>query len=118
MILGCCFVTVGCGTFFPQAKPKDEAQDARRQREPAGGFSYVPPEGWTVKDFPGLKYKILHTTPVDQFAPNLNVMDENWQGTLEEYGKQNLASMKKLFPGFQLVKQVEAFSDYRSEWPG
>ena len=63
------FFVVGCGA----------AREPGRHYEDVGEFSYVPPTGWTVTEFPGLKYKIVAGTPVEEFAPNVNFVDEPFQ---------------------------------------
>lgn len=53
------------------------AQQVERQDFGSGGvFSYVPPSGWKVQDFPGLKFKISRGEAVKGFAPNIVVVDE------------------------------------------
>ncbi len=107
-VLVCCCVAVGCWKFGEQDAPKklakqDGPREAGRHVESTGRFSYVPPPGWTMRDFPGLRYKIVHTTPVNGFAPNLNVTDEMFRGTVDTYADQNLAALKTALPGFKLL---------------
>lgn len=40
-------------------EPVGDVGTGERHVEPAGGFSYVPPEGWELVDTPGLDYKTL-----------------------------------------------------------
>lgn len=53
--------------------------------ELGGGYSLNPPENWTVKKFPGAAYKIVITQPVNNFSPNINLVDEEFCGSIEEY---------------------------------
>ena len=55
------------------------------------GFSYLPPQGWALKEIPGLTNKVALATPADGFAPNLNVVDEEFGGSPDEYLEANLA---------------------------
>ena len=94
----------------------DDSGEARRHVEPLGGFSFIPPDGWQVREFPGMKYKIAHGRPVDGFAPNINVVDEPFPGSLDEYAKANLVAMAKAFKDFRVISQ-ETFETTSGE-PG
>lgn len=89
-------VAGGCG---------GSAQKKGRHYEEQGGFSYDPPAGWKVSEFPGLKYKISTGTPNNGFAPNLNVVDENYSGDLKSYLEANKANLQKLFQDYVEVKE-------------
>jgi hypothetical protein len=69
--------------------------------EAEGGFSYSPPKGWKISEVPGLKYKLSVGTPANGFAPNINVVDEAFSGTLDEYVEANLKTMEGVFKGFK-----------------
>ena len=69
----------------------------------SGGFSYVPPPGWHVRSFPGMKYKISYGKPTDRFAPNINVVDETAALPLADYARFSQKQMQRLFPGFHLL---------------
>jgi hypothetical protein len=90
-------------------------QGAARQNEPgrhlerAGNFSYVPPVGWRVSDFPGLKYKVVTGTPVNGFAPNLNFIEENANLPLADYVDASITSMRAMLGDFRLIAK-EAFT--------
>ncbi len=77
----------------------------RQLYEKAGAFSYDPPPGWQVVEAPGLKYRISHGPRVNEFAPNINVVDEIFQGTLAEYVEANLKNMGKYFVNFKVLKR-------------
>jgi hypothetical protein len=84
------------------------AQQVERQDFGSGGiFSYVPPNGWKVSDFPGLKFKISRGDPVKGFAPNIVVADEAYNKSLDDYAKDNLANLKKLFRNLQVIGQSD-----------
>jgi hypothetical protein len=87
--------------------PADQAGDVRRHTEAAGGFSFVPPEGWAIRPFPGAKFKTAVGPAAAGFAPNINVVDESFSGSLDAYVKGNLDSMQRVFKQFRLLKQEE-----------
>jgi len=90
-------VCVGCG-----GKP------ARQHYEKAGGFSYNPPDGWEIIEFPGIKYRISRGPMRNGFAPNINVVDETFSGTLSAYVEANLENMPKFFTiNFKVHKRGE-----------
>jgi hypothetical protein len=86
----------GCG-----GKPPHE------HYEKSGGFSYDPPKGWEIVQFPGLKYRVSHGPSENQFAPNINVVDERFAGTLPEYVDLNVENMKKMFTDYTLLKRED-----------
>lgn len=79
----------------------------RQHHEKAGGFSYNPPSGWQVVGFPGMKYSISHGPRKNAFAPNINVVDETFGGTLATYVDANLESMKKIFVKMRILGREE-----------
>jgi hypothetical protein len=87
-------------------KKQDESD---RLIEKEGGFSYVPPRGWEIVEFPGLKYRISRGTIVSEFAPNINVVDEQYSGTLDSYVDGNIDAMSGVFEDFNLINR-EPFS--------
>lgn len=74
--------------------------------EAAGGFSYTPPKGWQTREFPESKYKIAHSAPVNGFAPNINVVDETFPGTISDYAKVNLQNLRTGLADFKLLRQT------------
>src|SRR6266481_3355461 len=99
-ILTLAIFLAGCGGKPPRA-----------HYEKAGGFSYDPPQGWQIITFPGLKYRISHGPTQNGFAPNINVIDEPFRGTLAEYVDLNLVTMKKMFVDARLLKR----DDFQTE---
>jgi hypothetical protein len=84
------------------------AQQAAKQDFGSGGlFSYVPPEGWTVSDIPGLKFKVSRGEPANGFAPNIVIVDEAYNKSLEDYVKDNITTMEKLFQGQKILSQSD-----------
>jgi len=94
-------ICAGCGS--------DKAP--RQYHEKAGGFSYNPPSEWQVVQFPGVKYSISHGPRKNAFAPNINVVDETFGGTLAAYVDANLESMKKIFAKMRILGR----EDFKTE---
>jgi hypothetical protein len=84
------------------------ARQGERQDFGSGGiFSYVPPHGWNVVEFPGLKFKISRGAPVDGFAPNIVVVDEAYPKSLDDYVKDNTTMMHRTFHGLKILGQSD-----------
>lgn len=81
---------------------------SNRHVELEGGFSYVLPVGWQVRDFPGLKYKAVFGPLTGNFAPNLIFVDEVYGGSLDNYVSESLGTMKALFLDLKVINR-EAF---------
>jgi hypothetical protein len=64
---------------------------------PGGEFSYAPPEGWVLREMPGMKYQIAFGRPSEGFAPNINVGDEYAPVTLDEYVAGSLQVMPQMY---------------------
>jgi hypothetical protein len=92
------------GRVSGDEKPTEEA---RRHVEKAGGFSFIPPDGWKGRDLPGLKFKIFVGPVKGEFASNINVVDEATNATLAEYAKESLAHLKRVLKQLEVVKQEE-----------
>ena len=76
-----------------------------RHYEQAGGFSFVPPSGWQGKDMPGMKFKVWVGQPENDFAPNIVVVDEQFDGSLNDYVNENIKSLKVLFQKITIIKR-------------
>src|SRR5687767_7528894 len=73
---------------------------------PPGGpvsFSFTPPAGWGWQDVPGLKHKAAVGPPSRGFAPNINVVEDSYGGSMEDYVQGNLATLRRVIPGFRLL---------------
>ena len=79
------------------------AQSSSRHVEEGGGYSIQPPEGWAVAEFPGLKYKVFHGSPVHGFSPNIVFVDEYFEGTIEEYVQANNVNMRLVLTDFEIL---------------
>jgi hypothetical protein len=89
-------ICIGCGGEAP-----------RQHYDEAGAFSYDPPNGWQIIEFPGLKYRISRGPSEGEFAPNINVVDEAFTGTLAAYVDGNLKSMEKIFVKMKILARED-----------
>ncbi|MBM4035723.1 MAG: hypothetical protein FJ291_28625 [Planctomycetes bacterium] len=69
-----------------------------RHYERAGGFSYDPPQGWQIVEWPGLKYRVSLGPREKDFTPNINIVDQPYPGSLAEYVEADTATARKLSP--------------------
>lgn len=85
-----------------------------RHYEQAGGFSFVPPSGWQGQDIPGMKFKVWVGQPEKDFAANIVVVDEQFDGSLNDYMNENIKSLKILFSKVTIIKR-ENFQTYEGK---
>lgn len=78
-------------------------------------FSFVPPENWEQGEMPGFKYKVFSFTPHGEFSPNINVVNEKFAGSLEEYTSANLASLDAMIPSWKLEREFKVQLDSGAE---
>jgi hypothetical protein len=76
-----------------------------RHFEPAGGFSFSAPEGWQFREIPGMKYQFAIGPVSNSFSPNINIVDELYNGSLKNYVNANYDTLAKLFVQFKLLKR-------------
>jgi len=81
-------------------------QSDDRYFENGGNFSICYPRGWTVYDFPGLKYKIFYDSPINGFSANIIIVDEIFEGSLDEYLRLNNQNMEIVNPDAELVSKT------------
>ncbi len=79
---------------------------AARVVEPAGGFSYVPPPGWHVKSFPGLKYKMCYAPPASGYSPNLIVSEDRSAQSLDVYQQASNAGLRQSYANVHIISQT------------
>lgn len=60
-------------------------ETCERHLEPEGGFSFCVPEGWTIQEREGNKYKMVFAPRATNFTPNINVKDETSTYQLDDY---------------------------------
>ena len=83
------------------------ADVGKRHKESAGGFSFCPPQGWTIQSFPGLKYSIAAGPAANGFAPNINVVDETADASLAAYVDASKKMLSKAFKGYKELSKRE-----------
>jgi hypothetical protein len=96
----CLLIAYACGLAAGDEQPA-------RHLEKTGGFSFVPPKDWTVKEFPGLKFKVAVGPAADGFAPNINFVDEAFAGKLGEYVTGNKKTLQALFKNYKELEEKE-----------
>jgi hypothetical protein len=74
----------------------------------AASISYEPPSGWKIIEYPGLKYKIATGPRTNDFAPNFNIIEETFIGTLDDYASANLESLRHMFTDFEVISQEKS----------
>jgi hypothetical protein len=90
------------------------AQTGNRNFELNGNFSICPPRGWTVREIPGLSYKIFYGKSIYDFIPNICFADEYYEGSLSEYLSLNNKNMNILFPNMMEIIKTENFQTNNS----
>lgn len=80
--------------------------------ELGGGYSVSSPEGWTVKEFPGSPYKGLFGTRVDNFTPNINIQEENYNGPMDTYVQLNMVQLEKLMKAEKISQSSFSIQDH------
>ncbi|MDR1219678.1 MAG: hypothetical protein LBK73_08735 [Treponema sp.] len=80
------------------------ADTGERYFENEGDFSICPPNGWTVVNFPGLKYKIIYTNAINGFSPNITIADEEYSASLTDYMKLSVENLQIVAPGAEILK--------------
>ena len=77
------------------------AQDTcKRHTEPSGAFSFCPPDGWSLIEKEGYKYKVLHAPRGAVFTPNINLRDEANTAPLADYVA---ASIKEILTNYETI---------------
>lgn len=96
------------------------AQEARSNRytEPEGGFSYVPPKDWVLRELPGRKYKFAFGQPIDGFAPNINVVDELSVASLDDYVNTQMQALSRVYEqiglkNFKILRQSKFVTEQK-----
>ncbi|MGI4788727.1 MAG: hypothetical protein ACRYFS_07735 [Janthinobacterium lividum] len=102
----CALIGLGFAFVLPVSAKTVVAGKAARLSEPTGGFSYIPPAGWHVRTFPGMKYRISYAMPSGGFAPNINVVDETAAVPMSRYVPMSLIQMHRMFSTFHLLSQT------------
>ncbi len=74
--------------------------------ELGGDYSLDLPEHWAVKKFPGATYKIVITQARNNFSPNINLVDEKFYGSMDEYVAESFEILRQSYN----AKKVEETS--------
>ncbi|HKE56683.1 MAG TPA: hypothetical protein VKB46_08280 [Pyrinomonadaceae bacterium] len=94
--------------------PLSSAQTGAKYVAEDGMFSFSIPEGWTLREIPGRKYKVAFAAPENGFGANINIVDEAFSGALDAYVDGNLKIMAEGYEkvGFENFKVLgrEAFT--------
>jgi hypothetical protein len=72
-----------------------------------GGFSFIPPAGWKMVESSSLDYMVAVGPEVDGFAANLTVVDEPFEGSLDEYVSSAIEGLGQYFESFEVLSQDE-----------
>jgi hypothetical protein len=83
-------------TFFGCATKSNLSQEEGRFIEKSGGFSITIPELWQVAEMPGMKYKLLMGQMENNFTPNINFVDDTFNGSLDVYVDASIEQLKNL----------------------
>lgn len=102
-------------TVTAPAAPPTPTRDPRRHLEAAGKFSYVPPEGWQMGELAGLKYQVAVGPVSDGFTPNLNIVDEAFEGTLAEYVQASLNTLRETLTDLNVIEESSLTTDDGAE---
>jgi hypothetical protein len=102
--LGSCLILFLCfsSVIFAQSQ-----RSGPRIYEQSGNFSFCPPLGWNVTEFPGLKYKIASGPAEGNFAANINFVDEEYNGSLRSYVDLSLSQVSSFFQEYKLLDRSE-----------
>lgn len=82
--------------IVPFSTPASDVQ-LQRHFEQGGGFSYIPPVGWRLGDYPVSgpnDYKMAWGPSLDGFTCNLWFKDEIFDGSLERYVSSQLKTVE------------------------
>jgi hypothetical protein len=85
------YVLLGCVAGLVAADEKPE-----RHVEKEGGFSYVPPKDWTIKEQKGLKYKLVAGPTAAGFEPAISFHEQDSPSSLKDYVTGHKAVLKKI----------------------
>ncbi|NLX22287.1 MAG: DUF1795 domain-containing protein [Phycisphaerae bacterium] len=80
-----------------------EGPSVGRLFEQDGGFSFDPPDTWLIRDWPGMKYRIAVSPVQNGFSRNINVVDEQYEGSINAYVDAGIKTLAKIFPKFTVL---------------
>jgi hypothetical protein len=88
-----------------------------RVLEKSGGFTYLLPQGWTVKAVPGFQFKFAFAPRVQDFTSNVNFIPEAFAGSLPDYVAANKVALQKAFKNFKLLAETRVNTKNAGEAP-
>jgi hypothetical protein len=62
----------------------------QRHTEPLGGYSLCVPQGWSVEEKEGQKYKLIFAPREETFTPNINVKEDTHAAPLADYAAASI----------------------------
>ena len=93
--------------LFSTSGPGLGQEKASRHVEKEGGFSFVPPQGWRIMEFPGWKYKIAAGPISNGFAANILFSDEATNLNRKEYVSANMKVIPNFFKNPKTIGESE-----------
>lgn len=106
-MLSLVFVFVACGSNTDDTKNSGDSTSqllGERVTFEDGGFSIQPPKNWDMKDI-GIKYDAFLDSTRTDFYANIDFIQENYSGSLDDYVDANIVTMKRTIDNFKIVKQ-------------
>ena len=82
-----------------------------RYYEEVGGYSLCLPKSWQTAELPGFKYYIFIGPMLNGFTPNMNIIDQQYISSLEEYVDLNITQMGQIFNDFVVVSRTNFSTD-------
>lgn len=83
------------GMLLPGASGIAAQEVCKRNLEPQGGFSLCVPDGWTVSEREGEKYKLFFAPAAERFTANINMKDVVSARALGEYATASIDHILK-----------------------
>jgi hypothetical protein len=86
-----------------EAPKPDESEMTKEVRSDSTGFVYKLPSDWYTKtDKKSSQYDLAFGPTTGDFTSNINVVDENYSGSLSEYAEANMKTIQK-FKNLKLI---------------
>jgi len=88
------------GMLLPGASGIAAQEVCKRNLEPQGGFSLCVPDGWTVSEKEGEKYKLFFAPAAERFTANINMKDGVSAMALGDYATAGVDHILKNYTQF------------------
>ena len=105
------FLLPGCGSGTTSGAPSVGNSPERTPSYDEAGVTFAIPKEWSTREFPGWKNSIVAGPVRNEFAPNINVVTENFDGDLSAYADASEAMLEKIFEDYKKVSRT----DFKSE---